>query len=231
MGTVLTLGDHQYPDGTLSQYRSSYDRTWGRFKQRTRPVPGNHDYETKGAAGYFDYFGTAAGAGRKGYYSFNVGAWHFVALNSEDDTSSDGAQVAWLRADLQSNRNRCVAAYWHRPRWSSGVRHGDDPRVRPFIEALYEANAELVLTGHEHNYERSYPLNPDGVRDDERGIVQVVSGLGGKSQYRLRGRDTTVTMNSESYGYSRLVLYPRYADITFVPAVGGYRDSFRLRCH
>ena len=229
--TVLTLGDQQYPDGGLRQYRSSYDKTWGRFKEKTRPVPGNHDYETKGAAGYFDYFGKAAGERGKGYYSFDIGAWHFVALNSEISTRKSGAQVAWLKADLRANRNKCVAAYWHKPRWSSGVLHGDNRRVAPFIDALYQANADLVLAGHEHNYERSYPLDRDGARDDKRGIVQIVSGLGGMSRYKLRGGERAATKNSTSFGYTRLVLHPRYADITFVSVVGGYRDSFRLRCH
>jgi acid phosphatase type 7 len=231
VGTVFTLGDTQYPKATLAQFRGSYDKTWGRFKNKTRPVPGNHEYETDGAAGYFDYFGSAAGDRTKGYYSFNLGSWHVVALNSEVDTARDGAQVAWLKADLLANQTRCVVAFWHRPRWSSGVVHGDNPEVAPFVEALYDANADLVLNGHEHSYERTYPLDPEGLRDTDRGIVHVVSGLGGKSQYQVMGGEITAARNSTSYGYSRLVLHPDYADITYVPAVGSYRDSSRLRCH
>ncbi len=228
---VLTLGDHQYSKGTLAQYMSSYDKTWGRLKNKTRPVPGNHDYMTADAKGYFDYFGTAAGNRKKGYYSYDIGTWHFVALNSERDTSMTGSQVAWLKADLNATESRCVAAYWHRPRWSSGIEYGDSDQVAPFFGVLYEANAELVLSGHEHNYERFRPLNPDGVPDDDRGLVQIVSGLGGKSQYEVRGRSETATSDSTSYGYSRLILYEDSADITYVPVIGDYTDSYHLKCH
>ncbi|HET9872689.1 MAG TPA: metallophosphoesterase [Propionibacteriaceae bacterium] len=228
---VLTLGDSQYNSGTLAEYRGSYDKTWGRFKRKTRPVPGNHDYNTPGAAGYFDYFGSAAGERDKGYYSFDIGAWHFVALNSERDLEESGAQVAWLEADLAAHPNRCVAGFWHRPRWSSGEEHGDSDSVAAFVQALYDAGADLILSGHEHNYERFRPLNPSGARDDARGIVQVVAGLGGRSQYDLSGRDTTVAKDDTTYGYLRMVLHADSADMTYVPAVGAFRDSFRLICH
>lgn len=231
VGTVLALGDNQYDAGTATAYRDSYDHSWGRFKAITRPVPGNHEYKTPGATGYYDYFGSLAGERGKGYYSFDVGAWHFIALNSEVDISSTGKQVAWLMADLRANPTTCVAAYWHRPRWSSGVKHGDYGGVAPFVEALYQANADLVLVGHEHDYERFYPLAPDGRRDDKRGIVQIVSGVGGKNHYAVRGRATTAAKDSNAFGYSRLVLHPDSADITFEPAVGTYRDSFKLTCH
>jgi hypothetical protein len=231
IGTVLTLGDQQYDDGALSKYLDSYDQTWGRLKDITRPVPGNHEYKTSDAAGYYDYFGEAAGDRDKGYYSFDVGDWHFVALNSERDTDRDGNQVAWLKADLRSNPKKCVAAYWHRPRWSSGVEHGDSTAVAPFVEALYEADADLILAGHEHNYERFYPLDPSGRRDDARGIVQIVSGAGGKSHYDVSGRETTVTKDDTTYGYTRMVLHAGSAEISYVPVVGTYRDSSTLTCH
>ena len=231
VGTVLALGDNQYEDGTLSAYQQSYGPTWGRLKSKTRPVPGNHEYHTSGASGYYDYFGSRAGDRTKGYYSFNVGAWHFVALNSERDTGTTGSQLTWLRADLKANPNKCVAAYFHKPRWSTGSGHGDNTVVAPFVKALYDANADLMLSGHDHDYERFYPLNPSGVRDDARGITQIVSGLGGKNHYSVAGRSTTVTKNHTAYGYSRLVLHAGSADISFVPAVGTYRDSYRLTCH
>ena len=204
--TVLALGDIQYEDGTLTAFQQSYDPTWGELKDKTRPVPGNHEYNSSGAKGYYAYFGAAAGDPTKGYYSFDVGAWHFVALNSEKDITEKGAQVRWLKADLQAHQNKCVAAYWHRPRWSSG-QHGDNPDTAPFFKALYEANADLVLSGHDHAYERFSPLDASGDRDDTRGVTQIVSGLGGKSHYRVAGRvntvtedNTTVTENSTSYG-------------------------------
>ena len=229
--TVLSLGDNQYENGSLSDYQSSYGQTWGRLKDKTRPVPGNHEYKTQGAAGYYDYFGSAAGDRSKGYYSFDVGGWHFIALNSEVDLKRGGRQVAWLKTDLNSHPNRCVAAYWHQPRWSSGTEHGDDPAVAPFFETLYAANADLILNGHEHSYERFQPLNPSGVPDDKRGLVEIVSGLGGRNHYPVRGRATTAAKDNTSYGYSRLTLHPDSADITFRSAVGSYQDSYRLNCH
>jgi hypothetical protein len=229
--TVLVLGDNQYDKGSAQDYRNSYDKSWGRFKAKTRPVPGNHEYKTKNAAGYYDYFGALAGPRGKGYYSYDVGAWHFIALNSEIDLSSSGNQLAWLRADLKANPAKCVAAYWHRPRWSTGSEHGDYPKVSSFIKALYDANADLVLDGHDHDYERFQPLNPAGKRDDQRGIVEIVSGLGGKSHYSVSGRSTTAAKNDTAYGYTRLVLHADSADISFEPAVGSYRDSYTLTCH
>jgi hypothetical protein len=230
VGTVLTLGDNQYEMGTLEAYQQSYGPTWGRFKDKTYPVAGNHEYTTAGAAGHFDYFGARAGDRTKGYYSFDVDSWHFVALNSEIDVSASGAQMAWLKSDLSAHSNKCVAAYWHKPRWSTGL-HGDHTIMGPAVQILYDANADLILSGHDHSYERFHPLNPAGVRDDDRGIVQIVSGQGGKGHYAVAGRATTATKDNTSYGYSRLVLRAESADISFVPAVGTYTDSFTLTCH
>jgi hypothetical protein len=230
VGTVLALGDLQYPSGTLDAFKRSYAPTWGRLKSKTKPVPGNHEYNTTGAAGYYDYFGAQAGNRSKGYYSFDVGAWHFVALNSERDTGASGAQVAWLKADLRAHPKKCVAAFFHAPRWSSGE-HGGTTRVAAFVKELYAANADLMLSGHDHNYERFHPLNPSGVRDDARGIVQIVSGLGGKSQRTVTAKATSAAANRSSYGYSRLVLHAGSADITYVSAVGSYTDSSKLTCH
>ena len=227
--TVLALGDIQYPNGTLPAFRGSFDPTWGRFKPWIRPVPGNHEYGTAGAAGYFDYFGAAAGARARGYYSFDVGTWHVVALNSERDLAPTGAQLAWLRADLAAHPARCVAAFWHKPRWSSGG-HGDNVAMAPFFRALYEHRAELVLSGHDHDYERFVPLDPNGVRDNARGVVQIVSGAGGRSLRPVTGRATTAARDATSYGYSRLALNADSVDVSFVPAVGSYRDSTRIAC-
>jgi single-stranded DNA-binding protein len=226
---VLALGDLQYESGALSAFLEVYDKSWGPLKAKTKPIPGNHEYQTSGAAGYYDYFGALAGDRTKGYYSFDVGAWHFVALNSERDITAAGAQVAWLKADLAAHRNKCVGAMFHKPRWSSGS-HGDNPLMAPFVQALYDAGAELILSGHDHDYERFYPLNPSGVRDDARGIVQIVSGQGGKNHYSVTGRSTTAAKDNTSHGYARLTLHPDSADVTFVSAVGSYRDTARITC-
>ncbi|HEX8080642.1 MAG TPA: DNRLRE domain-containing protein [Jatrophihabitans sp.] len=226
---VLALGDLQYESGALSAFLEVYDKSWGPLKSKTKPVPGNHEYQTSGAAGYYDYFGALAGDRTKGYYSFDVGAWHFVALNSERDITAGGAQVAWLKADLAAHPNKCVGALFHKPRWSSGT-HGDHSSMAPFVQALYNAGAEVILSGHDHDYERFYPLNPSGVRDDARGIVQIVSGQGGKNHYAVTGRSTTAAKDNTSHGYARLTLHPDSADVTFVSAVGSYRDTAKITC-
>jgi 3',5'-cyclic AMP phosphodiesterase CpdA len=226
---VLALGDLQYQVGALSDFQNSYDKSWGPLKSKTKPIPGNHEYETAGAAGYYDYFGALAGDRTKGYYSFDVGAWHFVALNSERDITAGGAQMAWLKADLAAHPNKCVGAMFHKPRWSTGT-HGDHSSMGPFVQALYNAGAELILSGHDHDYERFYPLNPSGVRDDARGIVQIVSGQGGKNHYGVTGRSTTAAKDNTSYGYARLTLHADSADVAFVPATGSYRDAAKIAC-
>lgn len=231
VGTVLVLGDNQYQDGSLSDYDAAYAPTWGRLKPKTYPVPGNHDYLTSGAAGYYDYFGARAGDRSRGYYSFDIGVWHFVALNSEKDTGASGAQVAWLKADLLAHQNACTAAFYHRPRFSSGAEHGDSTSVAPFFQTLYDANVDLILNGHDHDYERFFPLNASGARDNARGITEIVTGLGGRSHYAVTPRAITAASNQTSYGYSRLVLHDGSADITFVAGVGSYTDSTRLTCH
>jgi acid phosphatase type 7 len=229
---VFLLGDNQYDNGTAEDYADSYDPTWGRFKAITKPVPGNHEYRSReGAVGYFAYFGSLAGDPSKGYYSFDIGEWHFVALNSQIDHKRDGAQVAWLESDLAAHPNKCVGAIWHHPRWSGGVEHGDSLRTAPFWKALHDADADLVLNGHDHDYERFHPLDLSGERDDARGITQIVSGLGGKEHNPVNPRDITAAHNSSSFGYTRLVLHPTSADISFVSAVGSYSDETTLECH
>jgi hypothetical protein len=158
---VFTLGDNQYPNGALAQFKASYDPTWGRFKRKTYPSPGNHEYRSAGARGYFAYFGRRA-HGPRGYYSFNLDSWHVMSLNSNvDHARVHGArQVAWLRGDLSADRRRCELAFWHHPRWSSGGDHGAARQVAPFWKALHRAGADVVLSGHSHNYERFAPLNP-----------------------------------------------------------------------
>ncbi|HEY5873045.1 MAG TPA: metallophosphoesterase, partial [Gaiellaceae bacterium] len=180
---VLALGDIQYEVGAGDAFEASYDASWGRVKPVTRPVPGNHEYRTAGAAGYFEYFGAGAGDPTTGYYSYGLGNWHVVALNSNcaavGGCDAGSTQERWLRADLAAHPSRCTLAYWHHPRYSSGW-HGSDSSYVAFWQALVDADADLVLVGHDHDYERFAPQDAGGRRDLERGIREFVVGTGGK---------------------------------------------------
>ncbi|PYO39625.1 MAG: alkaline phosphatase, partial [Gemmatimonadetes bacterium] len=168
-GTVFADGDNAYPDGSSTVYKNCYNPTWGRFKARTKPVPGNHDYLTSGASGYFNYFGSAAGASGKGYYSYDLGTWHVVALNSNIAMNVGSPQEVWLKADLAKSTKRCTLAYWHHPLFSSG-NEGAHPETQPLFQDLYDAGAEVVVVGHDHDYERFAPQSPNGVADSLHGI-------------------------------------------------------------
>jgi acid phosphatase type 7 len=234
---VLTFGDNQYERGALDNFLGSYDRSWGRFKNKTRPAVGNHDYLTPGAAGYFDYFGSLAGERGKGYYSFDAGGWHFVALNSEcSDVGGCGPgspQYEWLRADLDASTARCTAAYWHHPRFSAGQYH-DDPSYQPFWDLLYADGAEVAMAGHDHNYQRYAPLTPEGSRDDLHGIRQFIVGTGGNNHYSV---DSSAVPNREvaddtTFGVLKLTLRSDGYDWAFVPAAGGsFTDAGSGVCH
>ncbi|HZX26169.1 MAG TPA: metallophosphoesterase [Telluria sp.] len=169
---VLTLGDNVYQHGTLEEYRRCYEPTWGRFKERTLPAPGNRDYARPGAPGYFAYFG------RPAWYSVDLPGWHLVSLDSNLDGTAAAAQLMWLRDDLAAHPAPCTLAYWHHPLYSSGG-HGNSPRMRAAWEILVKAGAELVLSGHDHDYERFAAQDADGRRDDAHGIRQFVVGTGG----------------------------------------------------
>ena len=175
---VLLLGDNQYWSGTLAEYRRLYDPTWGRFKARTRPVPGNHEYQTPRAAGYFAYFARLARPKGRSYYSFNLGGWHLIALNSSIDHGPGSAQERWLRADLLATAKRCILAYWHFPRFSSGAHQGNWGSVDTFWNDLYDARADVVLNGHEHSYER-FARQTAWAKASRQGIRQFVVGTGG----------------------------------------------------
>jgi hypothetical protein len=239
--TVLTLGDEAYPDGSAEDFEECYDPTWGRFKDRTKPVPGNHEYDTPGAAGYFHYFGRAAGDPGKGYYSYNLGKWHIVALNSNckeeevGDCEPSSQQVRWLKADLAANKDkRCTLAYMHHPRFSSGKEHGNTHFVKPLWDALYEGGAEVVLSGHEHNYERFAPQNPVGKADPERGIREFVVGTGGgKGHYPILEPIANSEVHSDdTYGVLKVTLRPKSYEWRFVPEEGEtFSDSGSARCH
>ena len=232
-GTVFTLGDNEYESGTPAEYRDCYDPSWGRHKARTKPVPGNHDYGSRGAAGYFGYFGAAAGDPQKGYYSFDLEDWHIVALNDNIDHSTGSPQEQWLRADLAAHKTACTLAYWHAPRFSSGSEHGDDPSGEPLWQALYDANADIILAGHDHEYERFLPQTPSGEADPVRGIREFVVGTGGRSHYGLGRRETnSEAFNAATFGVLKLTLSPGKYTWQFIPIAGQtFTDSGSGVCH
>jgi acid phosphatase type 7 len=226
----LALGDTQYYEGTAEQFQQAYQPSFGRLRNITRPVPGNHEYQTAGAGGYFGYFGTAAGDPSRGYYSFDVGSWHVVALNSEQDISTTGAQLAWLKNDLAANTNTCTLALLHKPRFSSGE-HGNRISMRPFFDALVEARAELLLSGHDHDYERFSPMTGAGSRSD-LGVTQLVVGTGGKS---LNGTVTatanSVVRSQAGFGWLKLTLHPTSADLSWVGVADNpFADRKTITC-
>ena len=231
-GTIFTTGDNAYPDGTPADYARNYVPTWGRHKARTRPSPGNHDYHVAGAPGYFGYFGGNAGPAGRGYYSYDLGEWHIISLNSEVDMKAGSPQEQWLRADLAAHPTDCTLAYMHTPRFSSGD-HGSSRAPEALWQALYEAGAEVVLVGHDHNYQRFAPQTPAGVADPQRGIREFVVGTGGSELYSF----TTPIANTEAYsvtthGVLKLTLGSGTYSWEFIPIAGQtYRDSGTGTCH
>ena len=229
-GLVFTLGDNAYFQGTRQQYVDCYDTTWGRHKGRTFPVPGNHEYESPGAAPYYEYFGElAVGPMGEGYYSFELGDWHVVALNSNVFMGPSSTQAGWLRTDLAQSRARCTLAYFHHPLFSSG-HNGDTPGVRELWRILYEARAEIVLSAHEHMYERFAPQDPDGRPDPARGIRQFVVGTGGA----FLTNPVRLAPNSEqrisSFGVLKLTLSADRYQWEFIP-LSGPTDGGSGVCH
>ncbi len=231
-GTVAAVGDLAYDSGTTTEFKNCYDPTWGRFKARTRPVPGNHEYYTNAAIPYFNYFGAQAGPPGKGYYSYNLGTWHIVALNSEIDVRAGSEQERWLRADLAQNRAECILAYWHRPRFSSGV-NGSDVAYTALWQALYDYGATIVLSGHDHDYERFAPQTPFGLADAAYGVRQFVVGTGGESHTAFRERAAnSEVFNDKTFGVLRLTLYAKSYEWQFIPVAGQtFSDVGRGDCH
>jgi hypothetical protein len=230
-GTVFTAGDNAYESGTLQQFQDCYERSWGRFKERTRPTPGNHDYETSDASGYYAYFGAAAGPAGKGYYSYDLGGWHIVALNSSIKTDADSEQAAWLRADLAAHPTACTLAYWHYPLFSSG-HHGDNAKVRPLWDILYQYGADVVINGHDHSYERFVPQRPDGHADWTSGIRAFVVGTGGADLLSTREpKPNSLVRSSAANGVLKLTLRPGAYSWEFIPVAGEtFRDSGEAAC-
>jgi calcineurin-like phosphoesterase family protein len=235
-GTVFTLGDNAYLSGTPQEFADCYAPTWGRHKARTRPSVGNHDYRTPGAKGYFDYFGAAAGDRDKGYYSYEIGTWHVVVLNSNcaqvGGCYSGSRQEKWLREDLAAHPTLCTAAMWHHPRYSS-AEHGDDSEVRDLWQTLQAAGAEIVVSGHDHDYERFAPQDADGRAEPENGVRQFVAGTGGRAEYRWGRIDAhSEVRNNDTFGVLALTLHPDSYDWEFVPVDGAtFTDKGSARCH
>jgi hypothetical protein len=222
-GTVVTLGDNAYPDGSADDFANCYAPSWGRHKERTRPAIGNHEWVTPDAAGYFDYFGNAAGEAGQGWYSYDAGAWHVVVLNSSCSKNGgcdpDDPQAEWLRADLAANPSTCTLAYWHHPRWSSGE-YGDDANMQTYWDILDAAGADVILNGHSHNYERFDKLDATGTPDPE-GMRQFIVGTGGGGLSRFSTiHPSSAARDDQTYGVLRLTLHLDSYDWQFIPIAG-----------
>jgi hypothetical protein len=228
---VFTTGDNAYPLGSAEDYQNCYHPTWGRFRDRTRPSPGNHEYDSPGATPYYAYFGANAGPAGLGYYSFNLESWHIVSLNSEAGTDPGAAQLSWLTADLTANRTQCTLAYYHKPVFSSGA-HGNNPHMLPISRVLFEHGVDVVLNGHDHNYERFAPQDDLGRHDPQRGIRQFVVGTGGTSLRPFEQIRPNSEARAGAWGVLRLTLRPGRYDWDFLSVAGGsLSDSGSGQCH
>lgn len=229
---VLTLGDNTYPVGRPLEFTNCYEPTWGQFKARTYPSPGNHDYYTPAAIGYYGYFGDLAGPAQRGYYSFDLGKWHLIALNSNLKKDEYQVQLDWLKADLKQHNTRCTLAYWHHPLYSSGG-HGNSIHMEPVWKALDAANADVVLVSHDHNYERFAPQDGSGQRDDARGMLQIVVGTGGARLTSLHTRKANSEVGDNStHGVLKMVLKETSYEWEFLSvAVGSFTDRGTAQCH
>ena len=238
--TILTLGDNAYQRGTPADFRNCYAPSWGKFKDRTQPATGNHDEETKNAQGYWDFFGSRGGPYDEYYYSYDLGAWHMVVLNSDcwrvGGCDPTDPQVEWLFADLQSHRNRCTLAYWHRPPFTSG-RYGlpkDTDRVMPLWQTLYNEGVDVLLVGHDHDYERFVPMDSTGHPDPSKGVREFVVGTGGGNlrPFENPPLPTTAARSFSTWGVLRLSLAPGKYAWRFLPVTpGGFTDSGTGACH
>jgi hypothetical protein len=240
-GTVFAAGDLAYEDGTYEEFQKCYGPTWGRFKARTRPTPGNHEYKGATATGYFRYWNGQAGDPGKGYYSFDLGAWHIVVLNTNCGSKELGGctkgspEETWLKQDLATHPSACTLAFGHHALFSSGLlsKHAEHPELRTFWQDLYDAHADLILAGHEHSYERFAPQNPEGNPDPEHGIREIVVGTGGRSHTPFGyAKPNSEVRDDKTYGVLKLTLSPGKYRWEFIPVPGKvFRDSGEDVCH
>jgi calcineurin-like phosphoesterase family protein len=234
-GTIFTAGDNAYENGLPSEFRTCYDTVWGSFKYRTRPAPGNHEWQGGGLDGYFGYFGAAAKGPRgSSWYSYDLGAWHVIVLDSEcgkvGGCRADSKQGRWLAADLAASDTGCTIAIWHRPRFSSGE-HGNDKAVAPFWTKLYDAGVDVVVNGHDHDFERFAPQDPSGSEDQERGIRQFVIGTGGTALRAFKEPVPNSEVRLLDHGVFKLTLRDGSYDWEFIPVVGDASDTGTGSCH
>ena len=233
---VLALGDLQYDSGALNDFRASYDPTWGQHKAITAPVPGNHEYQTADALGYFSYFGAAAHPQSNGYYSYDVGTWHMIALNtasvSDVPTEEGSPQEVWLKADLAEHPNQCVLAYWHHPLYTAGGYYpGYERLAQPLWVDLYAAGADVVLNGHDHDYQRFALMDPAGVPDPRAGIREFVVGTGGKSHDAgIKQMTGLQYANGTTFGVLKLTLRPASYEWAFISEDGDVLDKGSDTC-
>jgi Big-like domain-containing protein/calcineurin-like phosphoesterase family protein len=230
-GVVFTAGDNAYTDGTITQYLNCYHPNWGRQKSRTRPSPGNHEYNTAGL-GYYEYFGALAGDSGIGYFSYDFATWHIISLNSNVSMIAGSPQEQWLRADLSLHPAPCSLAYWHHPRFSSGTTHGNEPQTQPLWQALYDHGADVVISGHEHQYERFAPQKPDSTPDATNGIREFVVGTGGAALYPFGPvRANSEVRNNTTHGVIKLTLSPTGYAWKYITTAGVVADSGSGSCH
>lgn len=231
-GEIFTLGDNSNQRGSPEQYTDCFDYSWGRYMGRLHPVPGNHDYAYDGGTSYFNYFGAAAGEYGKGYYSYDVGTWHIIAINSLIDVVDGSSQAQWLRDDLAAHPALCSLAYWHYPRWSSGA-NGNFVEMDPIIRILYDHNVDIVLSANDHIYERFSPQNPSGALDIARGIREFVVGTGGATHHEFGTiRPNSEVRNNDTFGVLQFLLYPDGYAWEFIPVRGSsFSDSGFDYCH
>ena len=235
-GTVVTLGDAVYDSGTATEFANCYDPTWGRHKARTTPAPGNHEYVTSGASGYFNYFGAAAGDPTQGWYDYRLGAWHVIVLNSNcaqiGGCGAGSPEEQWLRNVLATADAECTIAVWHHPRFSSGTTHGSNTEMGAFWQALYDYGADVVLNGHEHQYERFGMQAPDGTADAVYGLRQITVGTGGRSSYGFGTPLANSDVRGTPYGVLKMILHDTSYTWEFTPVAGQtFTDTGSSSCH
>ncbi|MBA2701477.1 MAG: metallophosphoesterase [Chloroflexi bacterium] len=234
-GTIFTAGDNAYEDGTEEEFRDCYGPNWGRQLARTRPAAGNHDWQSSDLGGYLGYFGQAVTTDGGSWYAYDLGTWHIIVLDSNCEQvlgcDADSSQGRWLAADLATSTARCTMAIWHHPRWSSGV-HGDSQAVAPFWTMLYDAGADVIVNGHDHDYERFAPQDPDGRANATRGIREFVVGTGGIDLRGFPGNAANSEVRSASdHGVIRFGLHDGSYSWTFIAAGTDFSDSGTGNCH